>query len=289
MLVIYLLFFLICEIATSRFASEAARLFVQIFLSLLCVILLLTEGNIEALFFLKSNKYDLYIVAFSLIAFGAIKLYGVIANDNRESYELKLPLFVLTSVAVPILFFKMIFLLILFSVSIERRSCGSISISCLNTFCVFTAFLTLLDLPSYPNINIFIYALFLLFTLQLKSLPHYIVASSLIIGALALPLWMVWTGLIVLFIRLFIFLLINNKIIDFNKLNLSLLMNFERVINNLRFQKEKNINFPLLKTTELKRQTSSMLVVNRKNMTLLELIMLWSILFFLSVVMGGYF
>lgn len=289
MLVIYLLFFLSIDLLLKKFSTGHIRLFFQIFFSLLSVSFLSINSSDYINNSYNSNYYDQLVVLCALFSSGLLKLYNLVATENRETNQTFFPSLILLAVAIPFVHIKAFIAIGIFSFQIARDSKKILLIDKMNTLNILVSFFFLLNFPNPLELHLVIYIILLLSTFYTKNILLFVLANSIAIDSGELALWSVRVGVGVVMVRLFISSLSNVSFINLNRLGIPKAMMLERALNKLRFRRSsyfsvsEKLESVKLRETRVPLYTTS----TTKNFEPLELILFWSALFFICVVVGG--
>lgn len=287
MLTLYLIIFLLSELLSQRFLSGAPRLFIQISFSLLSGLTLILSPDLGALNLLNSNFYDLFVVVGLLLSFGLMRMYRVISTEDKSASELTNVLIVLLFVAIPFPIAKILFLMLLISLSV-RREVQQVELSCWSLVALTLSLVYFLNTSDYLQINTYTYLILLVGVLKTKRISHFLLANSIAVGVGVLPLWMIWLGASLVMSRMLIYTLDQCKIVNFNNFNLSRFRPLQRLYNNQIYQKESQLAFKERCSGLYKFKHAVGVNGDFNSNSIIGQILIWSIVLFLGVTVGGY-
>ena len=285
---LFLIFFLITELASTKFVDGPARLFIQILFSLLSVIFFFVQLDLGILEIISTAFYDRVLIVSTLLTFAVVRLYSVFVTNDKPPHRLELPLLVLTVMATPLPVVKILFLVGALCLSLKRVSSSQFTLDLSKLVCLGVSTFYLMQFPDILGLHLFVYFVFIFSFFSIRSLPFLLLVNSVSLELGSIPGWASWFGLSLVFIRVFFFILVQNQILDIIRLNLNKAPYVQRVVNYYAFKREWSLGFYSNTDSHEFSKSSFPALANKRDYQIIEIVFLWSIICLFGVLAGGY-
>lgn len=286
MVIIYLTIFFLLEILLKKYGGSSARLFSQLFFSLVSLIFLFIGTSDHFLSEITPNKIDLYLVVTSLVMYAIVKLYLVISKDDKSLLDLSVPILILWTVSVPYILVKVLILLLVFSKDIKVVKKDVIEVGLAKLLCVLISLFYYVVVTNIFNLHLLIYLCFLLGATYMRNIAYVFLVSSIALSVGSVPVWACWLGFGVVSLRALIYILIENNLISPKVSNFRGSEVLAAIFIKLRNRKEKVLRFySYEKKIAINTESVSYIETVREN-SLASVIVFWTLIFIVTLIVS---
>ena len=207
MLATYILSFLFLVLLGRFINKDNFSLVIEIAFSLISIVFLFNNYPLVGLQEVPTNLFDLFLIVSVLIFFGVLKLLEIIVKDYRSPTDISKLLLLLFALAVPSIELKFLYILYLFSLSVDLGAKREIIVPTKGLF-VFCASLVMLLFVKESVVIFFpLYLLTFIILWNYSRFEYLVIFNSIALSLSLAPLWLAIGSTLFMFFKIAFFLL----------------------------------------------------------------------------------